>query len=142
MVVAAVVLAYFWMRPAPVPKVANYVQLTHDGQPKSLIGTDGLRLYLGLGVGRSGSFASHGVAEMSTSGGEPRRISMMPSPDMVPVDLSPDGSELLVVDGRGAPPRGPMWSLPFWEVPRADSEMSQEKAPPGRPMARCWHTAT
>ena len=39
----------------------------------------------------------------------------MPSPDMVPhVDLSPGGAELLVVDGfRGAPPRGPIWSLPM-----------------------------
>jgi eukaryotic-like serine/threonine-protein kinase len=113
MVVAAVVLAYFWMQPAPVPRIANYVQLTHDGQPKSLIGTDGSRLYLGVGVGSSGSFAPHGIAEMSISGGEPRRISIMPSPDMVPVDLSADGSELLVVDGRGAPPRGPLWSLPI-----------------------------
>ena len=69
-------------------------------------------LYLGLGGGSSGSFAFHGIAEMSVSGGEPRRISLMPSPDMIPVDLSPDGSELLVVDGQGAPPRGPLWSLP------------------------------
>jgi Tol biopolymer transport system component len=110
---AAIVLVYFWMRPAAVPTVANYVQLTHDGQPKSLVGTDGSRLYLGVGVGSSGSFTAHGVAEMSIAGGEPRRISVMPSPDMIPVDLSPDGSELLVVDGRGAPPRGPMWSLPI-----------------------------
>src|SRR5208282_4371214 len=35
----------------------------------------------------------------------------MPSPDMVPLGLSPDGSELLVVDGQGAPPKGPLWSL-------------------------------
>ena len=106
-------LAYFWKRPAPAPAVANYLQLTHDGQPKSLIGTDGSRLYLGVGLGTSGSFAFHGIAEMSVSGGDPRRMSIMPSPDMVPVDLSPDGSELLVVDGRGAPPRGPIWSLPI-----------------------------
>jgi serine/threonine protein kinase/Tol biopolymer transport system component len=112
-VIIGAVLAYFWMQPAPVPKVANYVQLTHDGQPKSLIGTDGSRLYLGVGVGSSASLALHGIAEMSVSGGEPRRISIMPSADMVPVDLSPDGSELLVVDGRGAPPRGPIWSLPI-----------------------------
>jgi len=111
--VVAVTLAYFWMQPAPVPTVSNYVQLTHDGQPKSLIGTDGSRLYLGLGVGSSGSFTSHGIGEMSISGGEPRRMSIMPSPDMVPVDLSPDGSKLLVVDGRGAPPRGPLWSIPI-----------------------------
>jgi len=107
------VLAYVWMQPAAVPAVANYVQLTHDGQPKSLIGTDGSRLYLGVGVGGSGSFVSHGVAEMSISGGEPRKMSIMPSPDMVPLDLSPDGSELLVVDGQGAPPKGPLWSLPI-----------------------------
>ena len=35
------------------------------------------------------------------AGGEPRKMSIMPSPDMFPVDLSPDGSELLVVDGHG-----------------------------------------
>ena len=40
------VLAYFWMRPAPVPKVSNYVRLTHDGQPKCLVGTEGSRLFL------------------------------------------------------------------------------------------------
>ncbi len=104
-------LAYFWMQPALVPKISNYVQLTHDGEPKALVGTDGSRIYLGIGVGSSASFTSHGIAEMSIAGGEPRKLSIMPSPDMIPVDLSPDGSELLVVDGRGAPPRGPLWTL-------------------------------
>jgi eukaryotic-like serine/threonine-protein kinase len=107
------ILAYFWLRTPPEPRVSNYVQLTHDGQQKSLIGTDGSRLYLGLGIGSSGSFTAHGVAEMSVSGGEPRTISITPSPDMVPVDLSPDGTELLAVDGRGSPPKGPLWSLPL-----------------------------
>ena len=112
-VLGAVIIAYFWLQSAPAPKIANYTQLTHDGQQKSLIGTDGARLYLSLGEVRAGSFASHGVAEMSASGGEPRKIRILPSPDMVPVDLSPDGSELLVVDGQGAPPKGPLWSLPI-----------------------------
>jgi eukaryotic-like serine/threonine-protein kinase len=112
-VIGAVGLAYILTRPAPLPKIANYVQLTHDGQQKSLIGTDGARLYLDLGEGRAGSFASHGIAEMSVSGGEPRKLSIAPSPNMVPVDLSSDGSELLVVDGQGAPPKGPLWSLPI-----------------------------
>ena len=112
-VIFAAVILHFWMQPATVPKVANYVQLTHNGQQKSLIGTDGARLYLDLGEGRAGSFASHGIAEMSVSGGEPRKLSLAPSPNMVPVDLSADGSELLVVDGQGAPPKGPLWSLPI-----------------------------
>ncbi len=112
-VICAAVILHFWMQPAAAPKVANYIQLTHDGQQKSLVGTDGARLYLDLGGGRAGSFASHGIAEMSVSGGEPRKLSLAPSPNMVPVDLSADGSELLVVDGQGAPPKGPLWSLPI-----------------------------
>jgi eukaryotic-like serine/threonine-protein kinase len=134
-----VVVAHFWMQPAAVPTVSNYVQLTHDGLPKSLIGTDGSRLYLGLGVGSSASFTSHGMAEMSVSGGEPRTMSILPSPDMVPVGLSPDGSKLLVVDGRGAPPRGPMWSLPILGgSPRRLGDVSGETAawsPDGKMLA-------
>jgi eukaryotic-like serine/threonine-protein kinase len=118
---AAVVLAvicvagvgYFWLRPEPVPKVVNYVQLTHDGQQKSLVGTDGARIYLNSGEGRAGSFASRGVSEMTVAGGEPKKLAILPSLNMIPVDLSPDGSELLVVDGQGAPPKGPMWSFPI-----------------------------
>jgi eukaryotic-like serine/threonine-protein kinase len=103
----AAVLAYFWLRPAPAPKVSNYVQLTHDGQAKDLIGTDGARLYLYL-QGRE----VQGLAEMSTSGGELRRMSILPSANMTPLNLSPDGSELLVLDGLGGPSLGPLWSVP------------------------------
>ena len=101
------VLAFFWMRPTPVPRVANYVQLTHDGLQKSLIGTDGSRLYLTLlnsGV--------QDVAAIQISGGQQISIAM-PSLDMVPVDLSPDGSQFLVLDGTGYPVSGPFWSLPI-----------------------------
>src|SRR5262249_19228322 len=91
-VLGAAVVGYFWVRTPPEPKVSNYVQLTHDGQRKSLIGTDGLRLYLGLGG--SGNAGSQGIAEMSTSGGEPKRMPILPSVNMVPVGLSPDGSEI------------------------------------------------
>jgi serine/threonine protein kinase len=108
---AAGALAYLLLAPSPAPKFANYVQLTHDGQPKSLIGTDGTRLYLGLGSEGSDTFAPHTVAEMSTTGGEPRKISLTTSADMIPISLSPDGSQLLVIDGQGAPPKGPLWSF-------------------------------
>ena len=109
----ALVAAYWWMQPLPEPKVSNYVQLTHDGLQKSLIGTDGSRIYMHLGSGNLGSSSSQGIAEISSSGGEPRRISITPSTDMLPVDLSPDGSQLLVLDGQGAPPKGPLWSIPI-----------------------------
>ena len=104
-VIAAAVFAYFLTRPLPVPKVSDYVQLTHDGQRKQIIATDGSRLYLLLGT----EF-SRAVGEISVSGGEPTRIPT-PSPNMAPLALSPDGSELLLVDGKGDPPSGPLWGL-------------------------------
>jgi Tol biopolymer transport system component len=109
---AAGVLAYFLMRPAPLPTVSNYVQLTHDGEPKSLIGTDGARLYMAVGQGNTGIVTAAGIAQMALSGGELQRLSILPAPGMVPVNLSPDGSSFLVIDGQGSPPRGPLFAIP------------------------------
>ena len=103
----AAVFAYFWLRPIPVPKVSNFVQLTHDGQPKGLIGTEGSRLYLYI-TGHD----YQGPAEMSTSGGEPRKLSILPFANVTNAYLSTDGSELLVIDGHGVPPAGPLWTVP------------------------------
>src|SRR5207302_8713403 len=40
-----VALAYWLVPPLPPPKVSGYAQITHDGRPKWLMGTDGSRLY-------------------------------------------------------------------------------------------------
>jgi serine/threonine protein kinase len=107
LVLVAGAVTYFWMQPPAVPKVSNYVQLTHDGQPKGLVGTDGLRLYLDLG-----SFSNNeGIAAISVAGGEPSKIPT-PSPFMYASDVSPDGAELLVVEGQAGPVSGALWSLP------------------------------
>ena len=100
------VIAYTWLRPIPEPQVANYVQLTHDGLQKSLIGSDVSRLF--LTVVDSGA---EGTAAVPVMGGEVTRIAM-PGSSMFPVDLSPDGSSFLVVEGSGYPATGPLWSLP------------------------------
>jgi eukaryotic-like serine/threonine-protein kinase len=126
LVLAVATIGYLLTRPSHVPKLSNFVQLTQDGVQKSLVGTDGSRLYLDLGEVRSGNFA---LAEMSTAGGEPRKISILPSPDMFPLDLSPDGSTLLVVDGQGAPPTGPLWSIPvLGGSPRRLGDIIAERA--------------
>jgi len=106
-VLASATVVYFFMQPPAAPKVSKIVQLTHDGQPKGLIGTEGSRLYIGL-------FGSDyvGMAEMSTAGGELQRLPMLPSNNMGPIGLSDDGSQFLVVDGHGVPPTGPLWSVP------------------------------
>ena len=122
-------LAYLLLQPSHGPSVANYVQLTHDGQPKSLIGTDGARLYLAMGVGSSASFSLRGIAELSISGGLPKKIDVATSADMVPLGLSPDASELLLVEGEGAPPKGPLSSVPvLGGSPRRIGEIIAETA--------------
>ena len=105
-VLVSAAVAYFWMRPAPVPKLSNFVQLTHDGEAKSIVGAEGSRLYLML-VGRDYT----GMAEMSTSGGDPKNLPILP-PTLAPLVLSPDSSQLLAVDGRGIPFSGPLWAVP------------------------------
>ena len=49
---AAVLLIYYGRRQQPVLRLSNYVQLTRDGEPKTLVGTDGSRLYFRLGTKR------------------------------------------------------------------------------------------
>jgi len=106
-VLASMTVVYFWMQPPAIPKVSNVMQLTHDGKPKGLVGTEGSRLYLGL---MESDYV--GMAEMSTSGGEPKRLPILPNNNMVPIALSHDGSQFLVIDGHGTPTTGPMWSVP------------------------------
>ena len=106
-VVIAGVAAYVLMRPLPAPHVSKYVQLSHDGLQKSLIGTDGSRLFL--------TVTNSGVEDamaIPVTGGEATRIPM-PGAEMFAVDLAPDGSSLLVVDGHGYPSVGPIWSIPL-----------------------------
>ncbi len=105
-VVAAAVLGYLLTRPLPVPRVSGYVQITHDGEPKQLAGTDGSRLYFNLGTATSAA-----IAQVSETGGETARIAA-PSAAMVLLSVSPDGAELLVADFQGTVFKGPLWSLP------------------------------
>jgi Tol biopolymer transport system component len=48
---------------------------------------------------------------MSIAGGDPQKLPILNSVNMAPVDVSSNGSEILAVDGQGAPPKGPLWSL-------------------------------
>ena len=106
LVLGAPIFVYFWTRPEPVPKVSNYVQLTHDGHLKALIGTDGARLYLGVPAD-----VRRNIAEVSISGGDPTPIPA-PSPNMFAVGVAADGSQLLVLDAQTSATETPLWSLP------------------------------
>jgi eukaryotic-like serine/threonine-protein kinase len=111
LIVAAVVLAFFLTGRPPVPKAANYLQLTHDGLPKALVGTDGSRLYLGFSRTINYS-ATTGIMQMSAAGGEPVRITAA-STAILPLNVSRDGAEILVKDNQGTDYRGELWGLPI-----------------------------
>jgi eukaryotic-like serine/threonine-protein kinase len=104
-VLAAALLIELARGPA-TPHAANYVQLTHDGLQKTLIGTDGARLYLSLTTS-----AVNNLAVLDLADHEESKIPLAAS-DMQPVTVSPDGSAVLVIEGRGFPFRGAFWSVP------------------------------
>ncbi|HEV2214379.1 MAG TPA: protein kinase [Terracidiphilus sp.] len=105
---ALVALAFFqWWRPQAIPAVGNYTQLTHDGLQKTLLGTDGVRLYMTLI-----NSGAEDVAAIPVEGGQPTEVAM-PGPNMIPVNVTQDGSRFLLVDGKGVPPAGALWSLPL-----------------------------
>ena len=91
LVVVAIGLWYM-QRPLPLPHISEYRQLTFDGHGKSVVGTDGTRLYFNLDEG-----FRNGIRQMAVSGGvsEPVPIEL-PNPIFYPGGLSPDGSSMLV----------------------------------------------
>jgi eukaryotic-like serine/threonine-protein kinase len=107
-VLIALIVAYWQMPPPPPPWVSGYVQLTHDGVPKELVGTDGSRLYLAEIA--PGSVSA--IAQVSVVGGEVALI-RAPSPVLHVLNVSPDGSDLLLVDLPGQSTEGPLWAVPI-----------------------------
>jgi len=106
-VIVTAALAYVFRPTLPPPTVSYYTQLTNDAVPKGLVGTDGSRLYL-QEIGTGFTFP---IAQVSVSGGTVAPIAA-PSPTMGPLNISPDGSKLLVTDRAGTFPAGPLWALP------------------------------
>ncbi len=101
------VLAYIASRPVPTPSVSGYVAITHDGNRKSIVGTDGARLYLG-------EFSAEGnlFGQVSVNGGEVAKVPL-PTGTMAQLAVSADGSTLLAADWVGQTAfHGPLWAVP------------------------------
>lgn len=96
--IAAVVMAA--LRPEPVPKVTQVVQLSHDGlvDPWGRLTTDGARLFF---LNRIGGHWN--LMQLPASGGEAQPFSE-PSRNLRIVDISPDRSQLVsfAFSGRSA----------------------------------------
>jgi eukaryotic-like serine/threonine-protein kinase len=107
-VVVAVILVYLLRPTLSPPSVSSYTQLTHDGAPKYLAGTDGSRLYMV----RMGAGSTFPLAQVSVAGGDVVPISL-PSPTMRLSNISPDGADLLLADLPGHSREGPLWAMPI-----------------------------
>src|SRR6516225_9967985 len=84
-VCAAVMVAatvYLQARSAPPPQVSGYVPITHDGNPKGIVGTDGARLFL-----LESAAAGYVFGQVSTSGGEVAQVAV-PRPTMSLLSVS------------------------------------------------------
>jgi Tol biopolymer transport system component/DNA-binding winged helix-turn-helix (wHTH) protein len=104
-VILAVGLAtaiWYLRRPLPPLRVAEYTQITHDGRPKDIAGTDGSRLYINREHDPPDTF------QVAISEGE-----IAPVPVALPLptirDVSPDGSSLLVSSHEGG--QGSLWTV-------------------------------
>jgi len=93
---------WYLHRPLPPLRIAEYTQITHDGRPKTIAGTDGSRLYFNW------SNDPQPTAQVAISGGE---IAQMPVALQLPwiEDVSPDGSTLLVTSHEGG--KASLWAV-------------------------------
>jgi serine/threonine protein kinase len=106
-IVLIAALVYLLRPVLPPPALSDYAQITHDGVPKDLIGTDGPRLYFGT------DFA--GVFQMSVHGGNEARVNLnLPGTSLFQLSsVSPDGSKLLIAQLSGlSNASAPLWSVP------------------------------
>jgi eukaryotic-like serine/threonine-protein kinase len=105
-VIALAALAYAFRPALPPPTVSSYAQLTNDAVSKSLIGTDGSRLYLSEGNGQA--------AQMSVKGGSVAPVAAtLPSTVTFIYGVSPDGSKLLAGAAKGMSGVAvPLWAIP------------------------------
>jgi serine/threonine protein kinase/Tol biopolymer transport system component len=102
--ILAVVTYFIAMRSAPPSlRVSEYTQITRSGNAGEVYGTDGGRLYL--------AHSRYGIDEVSIAGGDLAPLQVgLPNPFLV--DVSPDGSKLIVASrDTGVSLTEPLWSV-------------------------------
>jgi serine/threonine protein kinase/Tol biopolymer transport system component len=108
LVLVGIAIAAFYLRsPLPPPTITGSTQLTSDGFAKRGLVTDGSRLYFTeLSGGRLV------ISHVSTAGGENATI---PTPFENPfmVDVTPDGSQVLLLDTHFGETEDPFWLQPL-----------------------------
>ncbi len=90
----------------PALKVTTFTQLTHSGNAGEVIATDGVRIYLSVGI-------SQPISQVAVTGGEIENLSKLPSTAFLN-DVSPDGTTFLYQSyASGNADSVPLYSLPI-----------------------------
>jgi serine/threonine protein kinase len=101
------VLAFLFRPTLPPPRVTGSTQVTNDGRDKGRMVTDGSRIYFSSNSGDHSS-----LYQVSATGGDTVAVPTSLANPVV-VDISPDRSELLVVNWAAVSVRdGPLWIFP------------------------------
>ena len=101
-------IALWWGMTSSIPKLSNYIQLTHDSQRKfPPLVSDGTRLYFTVPTN-----AGWTIAQLSIAGGEPMTMSS-PFQSAQIFDISPDGSEMIAGGHLEGQPESPLFVLPL-----------------------------
>lgn len=103
------VLALWLTRPT-APRLLRTIQITHTGRPKiGALATDGTRLYFSERLG-SRSY----LEQVALTGGEAVQLPSMLLRGPQILDISPDGSELLVLNSESGQAKPGVWIVPPW----------------------------
>ena len=107
----AAALLYQLTRPrAATVSIESIAQLTDDGKTKGVhnsLQTDGSRLYF-----NEGRYETLQTAQVAVTGGP---VAIIPTTvaEAQPVDTTPEGTALLVLQGGSGPPPKPLWEIPL-----------------------------
>jgi len=103
-VLVAGLTATIWYlhRPLPQPRITEYTRITNDGHKKYVDGTDGSRLYFT-------QMQPNSINQVGVAGGEVAQIPVALPGFFWTLDISPDGSSLLVTSLESNGAENPLW---------------------------------
>jgi len=103
-VLALCLAAAVWYlhRPLPPPRITGYTPITHDGHEKYVDGTDGSRLYFT-------QIQPNSLNQVGVAGGEVAQIPAALPGFFWTLDVSPDGSNLLVTARETGSAENSLW---------------------------------
>jgi eukaryotic-like serine/threonine-protein kinase len=102
-------LVSWWTAPPPHPRVTGTTQITNDRLVKRTPVTDGSRLYFSAEHSQSDSPDQRFLAQVAGTGGE--TVTLAPGVAQI-LDISPNGTELLVSTFKGGEDDADLWVRP------------------------------